>query len=655
MILRKTPTRRLWFLITHLLALAILGPAAGCSDDEPLLHATNAVPIIEALTASPDTVSMGQVSNLACVATDGDSDLLSYVWSADIGTFLGTIHDRATIRWQAPAAEGVATITVTATDDEDSATRAVEILVLGEPGSLEGLVTAQSDGSPLEGVTVSLDSFSAVTGASGAYRIESIPEGSYTVTAALAGYVTGRTPFEVKSGENDLNFVLSAVGEVGRISGTVTNALGNPVAGVACSIASLDLSTETDASGNYAFETVANGSYNVTFLAAGYALLSRGATVDSGDLDLDVVLNAQIIDPPADLLAGRDSGTTITVTWTPSSLATLKGQRLWVRREDETSVPAHTGFLSPTQSMFVYEGDLHTRYRFRIQTVNIEDEESPNLNLSNTVVLTPPSSLVAIPAGSVVMADTPPASAGDPWSNTTHPGNPVAVEAFSIEATEVSNRQFRAALIEMLSTGQIQTDAAGVWQGNNQILNTSASKIKWNQATSAFTLESGLEERPVVGVTWFGATLYAQHVGRRLPTEAEWERAARGDAADSGTYGSTGVGYGTKYPWGNSPASAERANYGNVLGRAVEVTALSLGATTRWEAPIYNLAGNVWEWCADWFGAYASPHAPPDTGTLRVARGGSWFDQASYLRVGARFSATPGAGTPALGFRCAND
>jgi formylglycine-generating enzyme len=165
-------------------------------------------------------------------------------------------------------------------------------------------------------------------------------------------------------------------------------------------------------------------------------------------------------------------------------------------------------------------------------------------------------------------------------------------------------------------------------------------------------------DHPVVHVSWADATAYSIWSGARLPTEAEWEYAARGGLIQA------------KYAWGNelTPDRKHRCNIWQ--GTFPDVNTAEDG----WEATcpvdayepndfgLYNVAGNVWEWCADWFHPgyrrrreRTDPTGPPN-GTTRVMRGGSFLCHKSYCnryRVAARTSNTPDSATTNLGFRCA--
>jgi formylglycine-generating enzyme required for sulfatase activity len=157
-------------------------------------------------------------------------------------------------------------------------------------------------------------------------------------------------------------------------------------------------------------------------------------------------------------------------------------------------------------------------------------------------------------------------------------------------------------------------------------------------------------DRPVIGVNWFEADGYCRWAGKRLPTEAEWEQAARGPES-------------FRYPWGDEPVTRKRANYDKscILCIVYDEVLQPVGSYEDGKSPYgpYDMAGNVAEWVADWYSEnyykrspQANPTGPKD-GEDRVVRGGAWVSRPLLLRPALRNWSDPGNRRTHIGFRCA--
>lgn len=212
------------------------------------------------------------------------------------------------------------------------------------------------------------------------------------------------------------------------------------------------------------------------------------------------------------------------------------------------------------------------------------------------------------------------------------PRHAVHVPSFAIDVHPITNEQF----VRFLTVMGGEKDA-----DNNDIIRLRDSRIRKNGGK--LSIESGYGKHPVVGVTWYGARAYAKWVGKRLPTEAEWEIAACSGAE------------GAPYPTGEDIERSEANFFSSDTTAVMSYPKSGLG--------LYDMAGNVYEWCNDWYGYHYyetsmqepdNPQGPPQ-GVYRVLRGGCWKSLKEDMRTSHRHRNNPGSMNGTYGFRCAAD
>lgn len=217
--------------------------------------------------------------------------------------------------------------------------------------------------------------------------------------------------------------------------------------------------------------------------------------------------------------------------------------------------------------------------------------------------------MISIPAGQFTMGSS---ASNAPYDEK--PVHTVYVNAFYIDIIEVTNKQYKNFLDDT------NHKKPAYW-----------SNSRFNKP-----------DFPVVGVTWEDAQAYAAWAGKRLPTEAEWEYAARGGLPNA------------KFPWGDDGAKG-RACFGKPYTHGVPENVSSYSANG---FKLFDMAGNVSEWCSDWYRADSykdaqsnNPTGPSNTNS-KVIRGGSWYEDDYYLRCSARKGMSPTTNSNAVGFRC---
>lgn len=240
---------------------------------------------------------------------------------------------------------------------------------------------------------------------------------------------------------------------------------------------------------------------------------------------------------------------------------------------------------------------------------------------AGTPIATPPSGMVEVPEGTFQMGcDTD----NDPFcGDDQRPLHNVSLAAYYIDKNEVTNARYKACV------------DAGVCTAPNPTSSATRSSYYGNAAYAQY---------PVLNVTWGQADVFCQWDNKRLPTEAEWEKAARGSAGTQ------------RFPWGGAEPDCARANYDGCVGDTDQAGNRAAGASPY---GLLDMSGNVWEWVSDWYDEdyYQSSSGVnptgPETGYGRVVRGGSWYSSESFLTVTNRSWFEPGQADDETGFRCA--
>jgi iron(II)-dependent oxidoreductase len=241
----------------------------------------------------------------------------------------------------------------------------------------------------------------------------------------------------------------------------------------------------------------------------------------------------------------------------------------------------------------------------------------------------PDTDMVAIPGGIFVMGR-------DDGPSDERPGHRLKLSAFLIDRLPVTNMQFAAFL-----GAEGAADAKG-----RRYFDLGDPDARIFHRGGRYVVAAGYENHPVVEASWIGAVMYCRWLLKRLPSEAEWERAARGTE-------------GRPYPWGAAPPTQQRARFDLGWNETMAVGQLTNGATPE---VILDLAGNVYEWTASLYRPY--PYRPDDGREAqhspgeRVTRGGAHDSIAAHIRAtwrGAIVSRNPNSGHHNIGFRCARN
>jgi formylglycine-generating enzyme required for sulfatase activity len=258
--------------------------------------------------------------------------------------------------------------------------------------------------------------------------------------------------------------------------------------------------------------------------------------------------------------------------------------------------------------------------------------------------------MLYIPAGEFIMGFKD----FDPANNTykftqpelQQPQHTIYLDDYWIDKTEITNRMFT----KFINSSQYITDAEkrgnGIVASDQKTYWRRVEGLSWKNPIDPNKNIVGLGSHPVTQVSWNDANAYCIWAGRRLPTDAEWEKAARGTDMRI-------------YPWGNNEPTGELANFPDKK-LADYLFSAPVGSYPKGTSPYgaLDMAGNVWEWVYDWYGEEYYKISPmqnptgPSTGEMHIIRGGSWDLNYGYAAV-YRAVEFPNEGSASLGFRCA--
>ena len=311
--------------------------------------------------------------------------------------------------------------------------------------------------------------------------------------------------------------------------------------------------------------------------------------------------------------------------------ARLTQAREWAAAHTSQLSPLETAFLEASQTVLKREKLIATMRWFALAgalglvlltvilaaTGRLTDLIYPPMDMNNY--------WVAVPAGEFIMgtSDQELVIAQEECSNCDltieQPQHVVYLDTYQIGRYEITNRQY----IQCMNAG------------------------KCSRPFNAATFDFANAYNPVANVDWNNADDFCRWIGGRLPTEAEWEKAARGDDA-------------RLYPWGNTSPDCNVVNFNNCSNESKPVGSYPSGASPY---GVMDMAGNVWEWVADFYtpdyyitSPKRNPQGPqelPNVVNLRVVRGGSWYDSAFTMRAALRSYGDPPRGWHYIGFRCA--
>ena len=223
------------------------------------------------------------------------------------------------------------------------------------------------------------------------------------------------------------------------------------------------------------------------------------------------------------------------------------------------------------------------------------------------------------------------------WGDTDEePVHKVFLKSYYIDRLEVSASQFSNFLNLNLKKAPLYFQTG--------------SGVTIEKVDRLYSPRTGLNNYPANRVSWYGADAYCRWLNKRLPTEAEWEKSARGID-------------GRIFPWGDEFPTNDRVTFRRKFNEIGFKVLEMVDSMPNGRSPygVHHMAGNAWEWVSDWYediyyekSPFANPKGP-DFGVSKVLRGGNWYYKAYYMRTTYRFNEKPGVFKNWQGFRCAKD
>ncbi|MCD6326730.1 SUMF1/EgtB/PvdO family nonheme iron enzyme [bacterium] len=487
----------------------------------------------------------------------------------------------------------------------------------GLTGTVEGHVYETGTSTPISGVQVTIGSISDTTGASGFYELASVPVGQRTIEASASGYQPYSASMNVSEGNNSHNIYLTASVDTTNLHGTVMEWDDSPIQGARVEIAGMF--EYTDATGHYQFPNVPQGNRTLTVTEVEcYEDFSAEVYLYTAEKTYSVRLDLEELAAPTTFGGVPEYALRNVLDW--ESVECAEGYNVYLSRDGGS----HDELLNTSPiSDSDYEHTFDTYYLcwYAVCAVRADGEEGP---MTEWIEVDPIQriTMVPIPAGSFTMGSPSDESGRD---SDEGPQRTVNISAIEMSQTEFTQKQFE--------------DIMGWNDSSFSGDDRPVEEVTWfdcvyfcNQLSQADGLTNCYT---ITNIDWSGHHIEDAYVtcnfeadGYRLPTEAEWEYACR-------------AGTTTRFNTGDSESDLSAAGWwdDNSSSRTHDVGEKHPNA---WG--LYDMHGNVWEWCWDWYlsgyyGTRPDPDSDPtgaSSSSYRVIRGGSWSLDAQICRSAYR-------------------